>query len=332
VAWRRTGRQHDDVRLRARADWLRESVIATIDGALYGRVAMPWFSYHGGHSGQFCRHAKGELEGVVTRAVEAGFTHYGLSEHCPRYRAEDLFPGEEDLTPEDLGRIFVDYAARARALRERFAGQIDLLVGFESERLPPENWAATMRELRARFAPDYIVGSVHDVDGRVIDFSPELTRSVADELGGVEVLQTRYFDAVTDLVSTLRPEVVGHIDLIRKFDGPHPSFSARVYRHIETALEAVRSVGGVLDVNCATHRRGLGPVYPLPEILVRAQRMGIGVTLGDDSHGAHDVGVGLDASMRAIAEAGYREVCYLAKPGEQAVWRRAPIGDVHPQL
>jgi histidinol-phosphatase (PHP family) len=292
---------------------------------------MPWFSYHGGHSGQFCRHAKGELERVVERAVEAGFTHYGLSEHCPRYRAEDLLPGEEDLTPDDLGRTFEAYAAYARSLRERFAGRLDLLVGFETERLPPGDWLARMRGLRTRFVPDYIVGSVHDVDGHVIDYSADGTRAVAEAVGGMEILQARYFDAVADLVTQLRPEVVGHIDLIRKFDGQQPSFSPQVYRHIDAALEAVRSVKGVLDVNCATHRRGLGPVYPLPEILIRAQRMGIGVTLGDDSHGAHDVGVGLDASLRAIAAAGYREVCYLAKPDEHAVWCKAPLDDVRPR-
>ena len=292
---------------------------------------MPWFSYHGGHSGEFCRHAKGELERVVARAVEAGFTHYGLSEHCPRYRAVDLFPGEEDLTPDDLVRIFEGYAQRARALRERFSPQLDLLVGFETERLPPGDWVARMRELRTRFAPDYIVGSVHDVDGQVIDFSADATRAVADAIGGVEAMQTRYFDAVADLVTQLRPEVVGHIDLIRKFDGPQPSFSARVYRRIEAALEAVYSVGGVLEVNCATHRRGLGPVYPLPPILERARAMGIGVTLGDDSHGAHDVGVGLDASMQAIAAAGYREVCYLAKPSGVTELLRAPIESVRPR-
>jgi len=292
---------------------------------------MPWFSYHGGHSGEFCRHAKGDLEAVVERAVAAGFTHYGLSEHVPRYRAVDLFPGEEDLTPDDLVRTFQAYAARARALRERFAGELDLLVGFETERLPPGDWAQRMRELRLRFAPDYIVGSVHDVDGHVIDFSADATRAVAEVVGGVEVLQTRYFDAVAELVSELRPEVVGHIDLIRKFDGPMPSFSPRVYRHIDTTLEAVRAVKGVLDVNCATHRRGLGPVYPLPEILSRAQRMGIGVTLGDDSHGAHDVGVGLDASLQAIAAAGYREVCFFAKVGDETVLRTAPLSEVKPR-
>ena len=292
---------------------------------------MPWFSYHGGHSGEFCRHAKGELERVVERAVEAGFTHYGLSEHCPRYRAVDLFPGEEDLTPDDLVRLFEAYSAHARGLRDQFRGRLDLLVGFETERLPPGDWVTRMRELRARFAPDYIVGSVHDVDGQVIDFNADGTRAAAEALGGVEILQKRYFDAVTDLVTQLSPEVVGHIDLIRKFDGPNPSFSPSVYRHIEQALEAVRSVNAVLEVNCATHRRGLGPVYPLPQILERALEMGIGVTLGDDSHGAHDVGVGLDASMRAIAAAGYREVCYLARPDNETLLCRAPIDSVRPQ-
>jgi histidinol-phosphatase (PHP family) len=292
---------------------------------------MPWFSYHGGHSGQFCRHAKGGLEAVVLRAIEAGFTHYGLSEHSPRYRREDLLAGEEDLTPADLATTFEAYVAEARKLRARVAGQIDLLVGFETERLPPDNWVGRMSELRARFEPDYIVGSVHDVDGLVIDYTPDATREVADAKGGMESLRLQYFDAVKDLVSTLKPEVVGHIDLIRKFDGHNPSFSAQVYRRIDEALEAVKSVGGVLEVNCATHRRGLGPVYPLPPILERARSMGIGVTLGDDGHGAHDVGVGLDASMRAIAAAGYAEVHYLAKPGDEVELRSAPIDEVRPR-
>lgn len=49
---------------------------------------------HHSHSGQFCRHAKDDLEDVVSKAVELGFRTYGLTEHAPRYRDEDLFPEE----------------------------------------------------------------------------------------------------------------------------------------------------------------------------------------------------------------------------------------------
>lgn len=53
---------------------------------------MP-FSHHS-HSGQFCRHASGTLEEVVLEAIRQGFEVYGLSEHVPRYRLEDLYPEE----------------------------------------------------------------------------------------------------------------------------------------------------------------------------------------------------------------------------------------------
>jgi histidinol-phosphatase (PHP family) len=293
---------------------------------------MPWFSYHGGHSGEFCRHAKGDLEAVVKRAIEAGFSHYGLSEHAARYRDADLFDEEKALgvTPEALLERFEAYFVRARELQARYADRIDLLVGFETERLPPGDWAARMREARTRLSADYIVGSVHEIDGLVVDYKAEHTRAVAEQLGGVEIMHVRYFDALAELVTTLEPEVVGHIDLIRKFDGETPSFSKRAWTHLERTLEAVRAVGGVLDVNAATRRRGLGPVYPLPEILERACAMGIGVTLGDDSHGAHDVGVGLDACMQAIAAAGYRQVTYFARREGRTERRSAELADVHP--
>jgi histidinol-phosphatase (PHP family) len=51
---------------------------------------------HHTHSGQFCRHAAQgtTLEDVVKQAISKGFEVYGLSEHAPRYRQEDLYPEE----------------------------------------------------------------------------------------------------------------------------------------------------------------------------------------------------------------------------------------------
>jgi histidinol-phosphatase (PHP family) len=291
---------------------------------------VPWFSYHSGHSGQFCRHAKGDLAAVVERAIEAGFTHYGLSEHCPRYREQDLFPDEREFGTAALAQAFSRYVHTAFELRDRYADRIELLVGFESERLPPDSWTTRMRELRRSAPFEYMVGSVHDVDGEFVDFKPEINAALAERLGGIEALQIRYFEALADLVQTLRPEIVGHIDLVRKFDGPDAAFSPRVYPHIERVLDAVKACGAHLDVNCGAHRRGLSPVYPLPPILELACRMGVGVTLGDDGHGAHDVGVGLEACVAAIAAAGYREIGYLTRRDGPVGWAHAPIESVHP--
>lgn len=303
---------------------------------------MVWFSYHGGHSGEFCGHAKDTLEQIVQRAIEAGFTHYGLSEHSPRYETTRLFPEnprESPRIPEErewgvqgLVDRFEAYATEARRLKRVYSDRIELVLGFETEKLPDADWATVMRELRARHGFEYMVGSVHHLDRGWVDFSAEETRQLADECGGAIPMHQRYFDSVRELVTTLRPEVVGHLDLIRKFDGMNARFEDALWPHIDAALEAVYAVDGRLGVNCGAYRRGLSPVYPLPEILARAREIGVRVTLGDDGHGIETVGAGLQASLQTIAKAGYREVDDLAfDPGEARLrWHVAPIDAVRP--
>ena len=65
------------------------------------------FSHHS-HSGQFCAHAKGSLEDVVLEAIRQGFTTYALTEHMPRYRAEDLYPEEVRRTLGAIRRLSAD--------------------------------------------------------------------------------------------------------------------------------------------------------------------------------------------------------------------------------
>jgi histidinol-phosphatase (PHP family) len=293
---------------------------------------VPWFSYHGGHSGEFSRHAAGSLEDVVKSAIRAGFSIYGLSEHAPRYRVEDLFPDEVDLDVDDLARIFESYVDTALALRDRHADRIELLVGFETEVLPPQGWPEQMLELRRRHREfDYMVGSVHHVGGASIDMTPELAAKVAEEVGGRDALERLYFEGVAEMVERLRPEIVGHFDLIRKFDGAEASFGPGTWKHIERALEVIQAVGAIVDVNAAPVRRKMGPVYPLPPVLERACEMGIPVTLGDDSHGPAQVGVGLDACLRAIQQAGYRRVHYLTRKRGGIRLDSAPLDDVRPE-
>lgn len=290
---------------------------------------MVWFSYHGGHSGEFCDHAKSTLEEVIDAAIAGGFTHYGVSEHCPRYREVDLYPGEERLGLSGLADAFERYATRAFELRDARAEQIELLIGFETETLPPEGWLEAMTRLRKAYSFDYIVGSVHDICGRWVDYSAGDTATLAADLGGPEALHLAYFDAVTAMVEQLKPEIVAHLDLVRKYEPPGFVFSERVVRKIHRTLEAIRANGAVLDVNCAAFRNGYGPVYPLAQILESARQMDIPVTLGDDSHGVDTVGVGLDESLTTIAKAGYRSVAYLTRADG---WREAPIDTIRPRF
>jgi histidinol-phosphatase (PHP family) len=291
---------------------------------------MVWFSYHGGHSGEFCGHAKGQLASVVQAALDAGFTTYGLSEHAPRFLPEHLYPDEHDLSPADLQVMFRRYVESALELRQRYEGRLELLIGFETEALPVADWPERMAALRRSAPFDYIVGSVHSIGNTWIDLNPETTERAALENGGSEALRQAYFDRLAELVQTLRPEVVGHVDLIRRFEAPDFRFSVQSMQHAERVLDAALASGSALEVNAAPFRRGFGPVYPGPQVLARARLLGVPVTLGDDSHGPDGVGVGLDACLEAIAAAGYREVHYLTRRDGEVVLARAPLADVHP--
>lgn len=272
---------------------------------------MPWFSFHGGHSGEFCRHARGTLAETVEAASAAGFTSYGLSEHAPRSRPEHLYPDEQGLTPADLAARFRGYVACARALQADWRDRLDLLVGFEIECVPAGGWADEMRAWRAEVAADYLVGSVHHLLGRPVDLDPATTAGVEEACGGRDAFDRAYFDAVADMTESIRPEVIGHMDLCRRFRGADVGFHDDTWPHIERVLTAAAACDAVLDVNAAPARRNGKPVYPSVEILTLAQLMGVGVTLGDDSHGPDTVGRGLDACVDAIRAAGYRQVACL---------------------
>lgn len=274
---------------------------------------MVWFSHHGGHSGQFCKHAQNTLREVVDQAVALGFTSFGLSEHCPRFRQQDLYEEERPLTPADLEAHFRAYIVEARELQAEYADRIELLVGFETEALPEDNWHRAMAAISAQHDFDFCVGSVHSVNGTFIDYKPELNQRLMEQLGGWEPLCIAYFDEVARLVEAIRPSVVGHLDLIRRFEGDSFSFSQRVWPSIKRALEAVRISGSLLELNAAPARKVFGPVYPAADILKLAKSMDIPITLSDDSHGVSSVGGGLNACLSLAAAAGYRELFYLTR-------------------
>ena len=40
---------------------------------------MSLFSFHGGHSGVYCRHAEDTLSEMVERAIDLGFAGFGMT-------------------------------------------------------------------------------------------------------------------------------------------------------------------------------------------------------------------------------------------------------------
>ena len=284
---------------------------------MMSREGAAWkVSLHGGHSGAYCDHASGTLRETLEAAVSAGYRTIGVSEHAPRL-GQHLLYEEEVAMGWDVPRLesnFETYARDVQALSDEFDGQITVLRGFESEVAPKAGYRKIMLGLRDRFDFEYMVGSVHHVDEVLIDGPPELFARALQEQGGLEALAVAYYRAVAEMIEALKPEVVGHFDLIRKNAPPTESVATPVIlKAAEEALEAARAHACILDLNTAGYRKGLGGPYPAPRLLRRAHEMGLPFCFGDDSHAPDQVGAGIEEARGYLLEHGVESITVLTR-------------------
>jgi histidinol-phosphatase (PHP family) len=264
-------------------------------------------SVHGGHSGQFCNHAHDTLEAVVQAYIAAGFAWVGITEHMPPAADRFLYPEERQagLDARQMRERFDAYIEEARRLQEKYAGRLEIFVGFETEAY--SGAMALARELVAKYQPDYVLGGVHHVADIPFDYSQdEYDRAVA-AAGGIEALYCRYFDLQHELIQTLRPKVVAHFDLIRIFDPEYhrrweqPDIAMRIRRN----LELIARLDLILDYNVAALRKGAPEPYLAGPILDQVKAMGIAVAPSDDSHGVGMAGAYLLQGIAVLRQKGF---------------------------
>ena len=283
-------------------------------------------SLHGGHSGEFCDHAEGTLREMLEAAVLNGYRVFGVTEHAPRNANRFLYSEERKMgwTLAKVQDDFKRYCEILPKLAEEFADRLVILRGFEAEVVPADSYLSWMQGYRAKILTDgqtlfdYCVGSVHYVDEMQIDGSPNKFRAAVNELGGLEALAVRYYETVAEMIAALKPEVVGHLDLLKKHVVAIGEPLSRIEtskgaRAAEQALEAAKANNSILDLNTSGWRKGLGEPYPAPWLVKKAHSMGVPFCFGDDSHRASEVGAGLDEARLYLLQNGVDSICCLVK-------------------
>jgi len=261
-------------------------------------MPYPLLSYHGGHSGDLCDHARDTKTDLLASYVAKGFTHVGITEHLPPPDDAFLYPSEIEKGHDAayLQRVFDTYQLQTRPrLREQYGDKLHLAFSFETEwyGLEPARWLETNLE---KYRPEYLVASVHHVDDIPIDMNPTQYAQAAQSSGGVDGLYQAYYDAQFDLFAALSPFasripiVVAHFDLIKIFSPDHDP-SEEVWQPIVRNLEFAIANEYVFEVNARAFKKGLGEPYPSAHLLTQIRDMGGEITLGDDSHAADEVGL-----------------------------------------
>ncbi len=266
-----------------------------------------YVSVHGGHSGQFCHHAKDMLEEIVQKYISLGYDWVGITEHVPGISEELLYPDQKaaQLTPDFLLERFARYMKECRRLQEKYRDQITLFAAMESETY--SGYEEFMPMLIKTFQPDYIVGSVHFVGDMGFDYSAEQYQNTAEALGGHDAMYCEYFDMQHEMLHHLKPAVVGHFDLVRIFDPDYrtriekPAIKTRIIRN----LEVIKKYDLIMDYNLRALYKGAEEPYISDTILRLALEMGISVVPGDDSHGLDNIHSYMDRGIATLDALGF---------------------------
>lgn len=230
------------------------------------------------------------------------------------------FSGHSLVRREDFG-IPPDrlpaYRAEIGRLRDAYAGRLQILCGLEVDTEAPQ------MELDGL---DYLIGSAHavrDPKGSwwTVDATPELfARGVKEGFGGDALaLAEAYYDQLCEYVLALRPTLVGHFDLIRKFNAGDRFFEERGARYralASAALARLLDAGLVLEVNTGAISRGWRQdPYPADFLLRQALQAGGRVAVTADAHAAKDLTFYFDEALDLLRRLGFGQVLELTAAG-----------------
>ena len=239
-----------------------------------------------------CKHAEGEPADYAVAAELRRLKGLIFTCHCP---LPDRISHAVRMAPEEFGR----YVELVAAVREQFAGRVDVRLGLESDYYPGvEPW---LEKLHARAPLHHVLGFVHP---QIPDYRARFFR------GQWFDYQQTYFDHLARAAETGLYDTLAHPDLIKN-ESPVDWDYARIRPFIERALDRIAATGVAMELNTSGVNKAIREINPSPAILALMQARGIPVVIGADAHRPGRVGDGYAAALRTLQTAGYAEVSYF---------------------
>jgi histidinol-phosphatase (PHP family) len=237
-------------------------------------------------------HTVEAVERYVEAAAAAGVDEVAFTEHGYYFRELEPHlehPYQTAKVAHDLdGYCDAVVEAKRRGFPVKLGLEVDWRAGREAE----------VAEALAHYPWDLLLGSVHLVDGEMVDFEDGLwTRLRVDEVWH------RYFAELGALASSGLVDVLAHPDLVKIF-GRRPEAAETAVRHDE-AVRVIADAGVAVEVSTAGLRRPVRELYPAQPLLDGLAAEGVPVTVASDAHVARDVGRDFDHALAALLQAGY---------------------------
>ena len=247
-------------------------------------------------------------EQIVQAAISQGLTGIGFSSHSP-------MPYENDYAMTEAS-IYA-YREEIKRLKRAYAGQINIFLGIEQDYLSGRPYG--------RY--DYVIGSVHTMmlDGKPyeLDYTREALLHAVNEhfRGDIYLFLQQYFSMVGELVDVTDCNIIGHFDLVTKFNADGSLFDELDTRYLVPAKATIDKLvkrDVIFEINTGAVMRGYRRApYPAVPLLRRICERGGRVVINSDAHTCDHLLGKFDEAMMLAKNVGFGSVCELTADG----WR-----------
>lgn len=233
-------------------------------------------------------------EETVRAAVGMGMTEIGISDHAysPIVPSWSIDKNRQE-----------EYIAEILRLKAAYADKISVKCGLEMDLtspLPPEG-------------VEYLIGSVHLVshaDGWLqLDHSQEMLQDGIDRFfgGNSDRLAEIYFDEVAQYADRPEIAVIGHFDLITKYNEQSPVVrrTAAYTAAWKKAAAKLADAGKIFEINTGAISRGYRTSpYPDDEMIAFLAGRGVKFLLSADAHKPEHLLFAFDDARKRAEAAG----------------------------
>ena len=231
-------------------------------------------------------------EDMILAAIARGMDCVGISDHSHTV-------GDEcGMTPEGT----LAYRKEMAELKEKYAGRIRVLCGLERDYYSDDD-----------LEYDYVIGSVHwlkmpDDRKLSVDWTAEKQAEGVQKYYGGDwyAFAEDYYRLVGEVMEKTGCEIVGHFDLLTKFNEQEFFFDVNHPRYVaawKAAADRLLERGGIFEVNTGAIARGYRTEpYPSREIQEYIARNGGRLIPASDAHRKEDVGFQFEKWVPLIPE------------------------------
>lgn len=258
------------------------------------------------HTHTNCDHGKDSVEEMVQAAIKQNFTRLGFSGHGFNR------PLSSTSMTLESSKTYRDEVARCR---EKYKDQIEIFYGVEQDsmnRIDTDEF-------------DYVIGSVHYVVPKgtpiaVDDSTEDFARLLAEGYDGdIRKMVEDYYSDVEEMMDWPEVDIIGHIDLISKFNEDERFFAFDAPWYLAAAQKAIDKgieKGKVFEMNTGAIARGNRQTpYPHTLLLEYMAKKDAKLCINTDCHDRTYLDLGIEDCLERAKKAGFTQLYAISDKG-----------------